>query len=732
MSYIRRYTTDPGNDVLLEIEHVAILDLEPPAAIIGVGTGVACLVGEFENGEFNKPTEISGSDELMSKYGLLGYTVDGIESEHPCARKRYADGAIAAEYWNGNGFVQLNGKRFKRLVLVRVDTSVGSVEFTRMPFLTGSTAFTYDLEPGQILAVKLSGGGAVNATFDAAAALVTGAGATYAFTGGETQVLGYDDAPNFTVTFLATDTTVAAACDRINLYAGFTFATVSGGQVRLTSRKRGSGAKVVVGAATGTALTKLGLTQATTNGTGDAANIDAVTFAEVKALVESDIAGTLVEQDQNGALRISALTGTSIEVATTTTADGLGFPEGAANDGTGTEGKIPAGTVVTNAGGSIKLVTMQDVTVTTDVASYSVKVRHATDDGTGLGSAASTMVKVANAIKIGSFKVTNAQVITAALTESQIDAAYETAINSTLDDASDAKEVNLIWSARQSGSIRSVLRQNALDASADGLAGRMAMVRPPLGTLKAVAKSGTTAPGVGAYRSQRVIYCYPGVNTTVPLIKKRGKTGGAGFTADGAVDIGADGFMASVLSQMNPEQNPGEMTDFMLAVNSVEKTLTDKGETLKLSDYIAFKKAGIAAPRMEGGKALFQSGVTSVDKTKNPGLVNINRRRMADYIQDTLAQVAAKFSKMIATVARRNALVGEIVAWLASLLSKNEPNRQRIAGYTVDQKTGNTPELLGAGLFKVIVKVKTLSTLDTIVIATTVGEQVEVEELLAA
>ena len=125
--YIRRFGFDPGEEVLLEIESVNILDLDPPASITGIGTGTVICVGEFENGPFAAQAgvaempkgtyEVAGATDYVSKAGSLGYTYDGVSSQNASARKRSADNALTPEYWNGNGFVQLSGKKFRRLLI---------------------------------------------------------------------------------------------------------------------------------------------------------------------------------------------------------------------------------------------------------------------------------------------------------------------------------------------------------------------------------------------------------------------------------------------------------------------------------------------------------------------------------------------------------------------------------------------------------------------------------------
>lgn len=854
--YTRRFGSDPGLEVLLEIESVNILDLDPPATISGVGSGTVICVGEYEDGPFatggnapgqanNTPIrEAAGSNDLLSANGGFGYTYAGIVGSNPSARARKADSATTAEYWNGNAFIQLSGKKFARLLVARVDTSVGSVTFTKQAFLTGAAAFSYDLEPAQTLIVTDAGTDRT-ATFTATAGTVTSATATYNVAAGDTLTLGYDGAANFTVTFLSGDNNQTNALARINQFAGFTFvAPVAGNTHSLTGIRRGTSGQVRVVSGSAGVLTALGLTAATTAGTGNVANIDAVTFPEVKAVLEAAYTASSIKcvQDANGALRLERTYSTAndwILVKSTSTATALGFTAGVqtSNSGfaylrsnTGTypnsfvggetltlayddapafvvtfiagdttqasviarinqyagyamarainatvieltgqangggvrvvattgsaianlgfvagtaftanalpaNATIPAGTVVQTTDGTQKFVTMQSVKVTqasvagapSGVGPYSVKVRHALDDGSGTQATAGTLVALERSIGIGSFAVSNPAVVTAALNEAAIDAQYVAAIAATVDVNTVAREANGIWSARQSNAIRKALRSNVLAASSNGCFGRIAFIRPPLGTPKASALL-AAEPGVGAYRDQRVIYNFPALNTFVPLVAKRGLSGGAGFTADGNLDVGADGFCASVCSQLPPEENPGQITAFTDAVNGLESASTAQGYVM--DDYKLFRAKGICAPRMDDGTCVFQSGVTSVDPSVYPQLRNIARRRMADFIQDSLARRAKAYGKKLSTFTRRKAFSTEMKQFMETLLSRNNQNAQRIAGYTVDAKSGNTPDSLALGVYRVIINVRTLASLDAIVLQTTIGESVSVEEQL--
>lgn len=728
-AYIRRFTNIPELDVLVEIESVNILDLEPSAAITSVGFGTSLLVGEFEDGPYNEPTEVFGVSDLFTTFGSFGFTYDGVVSNNPCARGRKADGAVLFERWNGNGAIALNGKKFSRLIICRVDTSVGEVQFNRCASLNGVAKPAYRLADSQTLVFDI-GGGNVTCTFDGNAAVYSGAvfpggGGNSGFTGGEWVDVSYDKLTAFRVTFLAADQTPAQVAARINLAAGFTFASVNAGGVRLTGRKGGTEGQVnVVAANAAGTLTAMGWATGTTAGTGNVKDINAVTIAEAHTAVHLASASVSMGMLTDGTpvLYNSATPGTgTIQVDVTSTAVDFGFAtEVTAEAATGIAGVIPAGTVVKNAGGD-EWVTCQTVTVSADDASYDVKVRHAKDDGTGAGANVATVVVLPDVLPVGAFTVTNVQPLTAAKTESEIDAAYETAFDSTLDLNSIAKEAQIVWCARQSNVVRRKGKANAIAASESGMYGRRFVMRPPQGTSRTVAK-GTAEPGVGAYRHERVYYTYPSAVMYVKGIATRGTAGGDGFTADGVVVGGADGFLVSTMSQLPPYENPGQENDYLDNVLGIEPGAHTAGWTM--ADYKSFKANGIVALRMVSGKAYFQSGVTSVNPTTHPGLVPISRRNFADVMQDTLALRASKYSKKLNTRARWAALLADTRNYLTDLLSPNDESRQRIGGFTLTP--AGTTAMTAQGVRWMVARVQTLGSMDSIVIQCEMGNEVTI------
>lgn len=735
MSFTRRFTSDPGQAEILAIEGVVIIDNPPPGAISGIGSGFVACVAEMEDGPFSIPFEVQGTSDLSTTFGSFGFTYGGVASCNPCARARNADGQLAPEYWNGNGFIALVNKAFSRLAIVRVDTSVGAVSFTPQAFVLGNANFEFAMTSGQILALDI-GAGPVSATFTGVAANKASAAGAFptTFAGGEHMQFVVDaGTPQqlgpFDVYFTAADQSQAQAVARMNLAAGYpAFSVGAAGVTNFVGRVKGTSGNVQILAQDVIVGTKLGFATTVTNGTGNVTDISKVKFTEVQTIVAAAVAGTAVDRDSNGNLRVTAAVAASITVAGATTAAALGFVVGSVGANTvPASGVIPAGTRVRN-GAAVEWVTCQTTAVVQGAAGpYLLRVRPAVDDGTTVGSIAGSVTVVPGAIPGGAWAVTNPLPLTAALTEGQLDAAYSLAIDTTLSPNAITRECNVIVSARSSNTIRQKTRSNAIVAS-KALFGRMDCIRPPLGiTTRAQAQSTTTQPGVGAYRDERTIYCYPGGNTSVPQIGLRGLAGGAGFTADGNIDVGFATWVSSVMSQLAPEENPGQLTGFMALLNGLEVGNPDV-QNMTVDDYEAFKRSGIAALYMDGGVASIQSGVTSVDPQVNSALVAINRRRMADFIQDSIAIAIKPYVKKKATRVRRGEVYGIINAFLNTLTGNQNTGNQRIDGFRLDAKSGNTPDSLAAGIYRLIIRVRLTPDLLDIVLQTTIGENVDLSD----
>lgn len=196
----------------------------------------------------------------------------------------------------------------------------------------GSVVGPFNLEPGDTLVGSVGGGGNQTATFNAAAAARTSGAETFALVNGQDLTLTVNGGALQTIAFLtgefvdianATAEEVAAV---INAKATGVQATVTGGgtTVTITTDRRGSSAELNITG--GTANGALGFTTGAQAGTGDVADIDSVTVAEIKTLVEAawtNNSGVVVTND-GGRVRITSVaTGpaSSVLVVASSTAD---------------------------------------------------------------------------------------------------------------------------------------------------------------------------------------------------------------------------------------------------------------------------------------------------------------------------------------------------------------------------------------------------------------------------
>jgi hypothetical protein len=200
--------------------------------------------------------------------------------------------------------------------------------------------------------------------------------------------------------------------------------------------------------------------------------------------------------------------------------------------------------------------------------------------------------------------------------------------------------------------------------------------------------------------------------------------GADGFNhADGMLDTSLNMWMASLLSNLAPERNPVQSTDPVPTILGPITSFQRGVSGLNMTNYILMRKMGIAAIRFDRtvGGFIFQSGVTS---SLTSGQKNINRRRMADMLEDSCAERLNQFAKQPLTQQLKDSAVGEMDAYLSGLKSENNPAAQRINDYLIDDVSGNTPNLEAAGIFMIIMKVRTLATADFIVLQAEVGEGV--------
>ncbi len=308
-----------------------------------------------------------------------------------------------------------------------------------------------------------------------------------------------------------------------------------------------------------------------------------------------------------------------------------------------------------------------------------------------------------------------------------LETAYAVALGSLITEESPGRDVNIVVTARTSSAIAVSTKAHVLQASSEGL-GRMAILAPPMGAtadkLDEVIVS--SWPGVGANRNERLIYAWPSCSAKVnEAVGDAVALANGGTTSDGILDLSMAPFVASVLSLLNPENNPGQgAPPATTALASILGYSSDIVTPLSISSYKTMKSKGIMGLRFDRTVGpVIQSGITT---SLTSGEQNVNRRRMADFIQDSVAARLVAFSKLPLTQNLKDGMLSEITAFCSGLLSETNPAAQRIAGFVIDDVSGNTPDLEAAGVWVIIGRVRMLATADFIVFQSEVGAGVTV------
>lgn len=303
---------------------------------------------------------------------------------------------------------------------------------------------------------------------------------------------------------------------------------------------------------------------------------------------------------------------------------------------------------------------------------------------------------------------------------------YGAALDAMLSDAAPARDVNMVVCARKDDTIRSLTRSHCKTASERGLTRRM-MWSPPLDMVAVSTAIGDTGNGVGAVRTDRQDYAWPGLQTFVPeAVGFNISCADGTTTSDGMLDDPSDLWLASVEAGLAPERNPGQSAEPVPTILAGVAAFQRGAPTLSMPEYIAMRSAGICGPRFDRISGVcFQSGVTT---SLTSGEKNISRRRMADFIQDSVSQRINQLAKLPMSDAWKDSILAEIDAFMSGLLSANNPSAQRIKGYSLDDKSGNTDDLEAAGIWIVQGDCRLLATGDVIVFATRIGEGVVITQ----
>jgi hypothetical protein len=295
--------------------NIVILEEEPKVpAVAALPSAVLLCIGVCERGPISDAQLTTSEDEYEKKFG--GFTAD-------------AECAIAARGFFGNGgnfawfvrtlhYTDLSDPAAHTGAKGQVNLqNSGSAATPALVTSTEAQSFNLRFESLLTLDITTDLGGPTTCTLLATAATITaGAAETYNLSGTETLIFKVDQGPAQTVTFQAGDistpgaATAAELAARLNLDGVGIVADDNGGSLRITSDKKGTGSYIQVTGGTANTVLTFGTTEI--QGTGNVANLAAVTGAEIEAVVEAAIADVEVTVNGNGTLTFqTAATGST-------------------------------------------------------------------------------------------------------------------------------------------------------------------------------------------------------------------------------------------------------------------------------------------------------------------------------------------------------------------------------------------------------------------------------------
>ena len=731
----------PALSVITQVEGVNIIDNQQLGPIPQLGEGTAACVGEFA--DCSSSLKSDGAGGLSTNYTALQVfgAADAV-SKFGGFDSTIGDFGISG----GNGFVDaLSNKQFAALVLVAIN--IASAKATRavrslptnqsatnpipvVPMQAATLPASYQFQDGSANTVRVAGAQQFTGTnaygSGTDGALATAAsGATQTFTAaslaalisaaevtvGDILVLGVVEAAPATFSGTIGPSSTALAVTGVTGTIAVGQIVTGAGVTNGTTIVSGSGSSWVVSASQ--TVGPVAMTANTPNGAPGTMGAYYGTF-RVEAVGGSD---TLTIEQLDGtswATQVATALAWRLHNAATadTAAQGQALNPGAVYSAT--QGyTVPARPLIaTISAGTI----MQPTTPASAPTS----------------SSWNPLSGLAMLVQGGSTLVYSAAVQGPnPIASPTLDAAYTAALQCLLVASEPASDVVIVWCARTSATIRSQVQQTADNKSARGR-GTTACVSPELNVVTvsgANSATSSTSPGVGATRDERIDYTWPGANVFVPqAVNIPIATAVSGLnTTDGNLDVRMDGFLASILSVLSPWLNPGQSAPPAAGDGGVLSVLNGfqrNAPALDITAYEYLRSQGIAALQFDpvSGPEIL-SGITS---SLQSGQTTIMRRRMADFIQDSLAAALKPFCKLPATQALIDSAEGEVEAFLDTLLSPNDPSQQVIADYSVNanQSQVNTPAAFAQGVFVILVDVQLIPTADFIGLNTNIGTNV--------
>jgi len=676
--FMRRYTSDPGLATIQQIEGVVTIEGNAAPGVVGVGTGVVALVGEFADMTYGvsvdlvttpgtvstrpQPVQILSSDDFLTKLGGFDETI----GEH--------------KKTGGSGFVAAKNKKFAGLVAVPVNLASDKAcrAWRELPTNLDATHATplFTMVPGYVAA------GREFLDVGAKAVRLMKSIAFQASAAYKSAIVG------------STPACALATCVLTSIGSNF----------------------VAEGVKCGDALVLGSLAAA-----GGSGNL--LTAGTYRIITVGTTTLTIEKQDGSNFAFAAPYTDLAYRIHAANCAD-----TGGSGSTTLVYGFKAPGTGICN---TLPVRPLFQNLVVSDVCSPTVappaQTASAYDPLSGL--------------KLGGHPISVCAFTTAVQTANTTSAAgletlYASALASLLADATPANTVNLVFCARHSAAIWTSLKNTCTQRSAKGK-GLRGIMAPDLSnvTVAGVASSVAAYPAAAALRTDRASEGWPGVSVYVPEAVGFSITrADASVTTDGIFDETADGWIASAMSSVPPEVNPAiEDAPVTISPDGTPGALAFLGlqsnaPTLTIDDYITLRAAGICAPRMDdvSGPVLQSGNTTGQQLERATGTLQpipMAQRAMADFIEDSLTGALAKFAKKPLTDDLEKDSAAVVIGFLEGLRSKLNPSKQRIYAYAVST-AANTAETRAAGVWFIDYAVTTLASANQIVQRATIGTQV--------
>jgi hypothetical protein len=263
---------------------------------------------------------------------------------------------------------------------------------------------------------------------------------------------------------------------------------------------------------------------------------------------------------------------------------------------------------------------------------------------------------------------------------------------------------NILFLDAYTATRRAALKQHAVDTQ-----DKMVIIANVAGTsASAVEADAATYRDVDG----RIIYAFPFVQTVV--------NGSNTLVCPAS-------FYASILSQTAPSVDPADVDNiqYLQGINGIELMLSR-------TDYIALMNAGVSAFEYDSDVGYkVRSGV--VTQIVNSSKVLVSRRRMTDYLTNSIGRFLKLYQNGPNARAKRDAVKAAMLDFIArnekeGILPKDSEVKSGKAKL-VDTESANTDASIAAGMFTILYKQRIFSSMRFIVLQAEIGQSVLVTEV---